>query len=428
MSKPWIDYIARNSLMLQQGHNVADVGYFFGEEAPLTALFAQGPAPDAPKTSAYDFVNFDALTNQLHTDGADIVTAGGVRYRLLYLGGTSHRMSLPALRKIAALAEGGATILGEAPVASPSLADDPVEFAALVRKLWSGGTETAVGGGRVIAGKDVEGAIRRIGVGPDFHYTGGQSDSDIPFVHRGLADGDSYFLVNRKLRRETIEAHFRVTGKLPELWHAETGEVEAVSYRVENGETVVPFSLDAEESLHVVFRKPASVSALDVEKPTLVSMGKIETTWTVTFQPRRGAPATAKMTKLTALNDNADPGIRYFSGVATYTTTFMAPRRIPGRALWLDLGDVRELGELSVNGKPAGTVWHAPYRLNIGPLVRVGRNTLQVRVANLWVNRLIGDLQPGAKKVAYTTIPTYLPTADLRPSGLLGPVELFAPR
>jgi len=429
MAKPWIDYIARNSLMLQQGRNVADVGYFFGEEASLTALFAQGPAPDAPKTSAYDFVNFDALVNQLRNDGADLVTAGGARYRLLYLGGSSRRMSVPALRRIAVLADGGATILGDAPVDSPSLADEPAEFATLVHKLWSGTTETVVGAGRVIVGRDVEGALRQIGVGPDFHFTGGQPDTDIPFVHRRIAGGDSYFVVNRRLRRETIEAHFRVTGKRPELWHADSGAIEAVSYRIENKETVVPLSLQAEDSLHVVFRKRSLARALEVAKPWLAPAGKIETTWNVTFQPGRGAPPSTQMPKLAALNENADSGIRYFSGVATYITRFATPDDWrPERALWLDLGEVRELAEVSINGRVAGTVWHAPYRVNIGPLVRKGSNVLQVRVANLWVNRLIGDLQPDAQKVTYTTIPTYLPAAALRRSGLIGPVQLYLER
>ncbi|MFC4595859.1 glycosyl hydrolase [Sphingobium tyrosinilyticum] len=427
MAKPWIDYISRNSLLLQQGRNVADVAYFFGEEAPLTALFQFENAKDTPKTSAYDFVSFDALQNLLQNDGAELVTKGGARYRLLYLGGTSRRMTVPALRRIAALVEGGATVLGDAPESSPSLADDTAEFAALVHKLWAGGVETQVGKGRVIAGKDVEAALRRIDVGADFHFTGGQADSQIPFLHRKLDDGDGYFLVNRNQKRsEIIEARFRVTGKAPEMWRAETGEVEQLSYRTENGETIVPLTLAPGDAMHILFRKPTAQASASVAKPPLVSVGEVAGPWTVVFQPGRGAPASTRMTTLQPLEKNADPGIRYFSGIATYRTTFAAPRDWkPGRPLWLDFGKVGEIAEVRVNGKAAGTAWHAPYRLNVGTRLRKGSNELEVKVANLWVNRLIGDQQKGANKVAYTAIPTYLPSAELRPSGLIGPVELL---
>jgi hypothetical protein len=126
------------------------------------------------------------------------------------------------------------------------------------------------------------------------------------------------------------------------------------------------------------------------------------------------------------LSDQADPGIRYFSGIATYTNTFTGPKGAkPGIPLWIDLGRVADVAEVRINGKFAGTVWKAPYRLDIGPWVRRGRNGLEIRVADLWVNRLIGDAQPGAEKIAFTTTPTYTAKAPLRPSGLIGPVKLL---
>jgi hypothetical protein len=94
--------------------------------------------------------------------------------------------------------------------------------------------------------------------------------------------------------------------------------------------------------------------------------------------------------------------------------------------LWLDLGKVGDLAEVWVNGRQVGTVWHAPYRIDIGSAVKPGSNELEVRVANVWVNRLIGDAQPGATKITFTAAPTYKPDAPLRPSGLIGPVTLQA--
>ena len=426
MAGPWVDYMARNALMLQQGRNHADVAYFYGEEGPLTGLYGEKSVTDAPKSYAYDFINADALTSALTNDGAELASPGGARYRALFLGGSSRKMTLAALRRIAALADGGATVIGMKPEGTPSLADEAAEYSALLTKLWPGsGAITAAGNGRVIASNDVEASLRQIGVAPDFRFTGGQAGAEIPFVHRKLADGESYFLVNRLDRPETIEARFRVTGKAPELWHAETGKSEAVGYRIENGETVMPLTLLPEEAVHVVFRKPARAVALAVERPDPVELARLDGPWTVRFQAGRGAPASAALPALTPLDENAVPGIKYFSGIASYTRDFVAPRGWKrGQPLWLDLGDVRELAEVSVNGKPAGNAWHPPYQIDISAATKPGRNRLEVRVANLWVNRLIGDAQGGAQKVTWTAMPTYRVDAPLRRSGLIGPVTL----
>ena len=426
MAKPWVDYMARNALMLQQGRNVADVGYYYGEEGPLTGLYGDKSVADAPKAHAYDFVNFEALTSALSNDGNEILTPGGARYRALYLGGSSRRMTLAALERIAALAEGGATVVGQAPEGSPSLSGDPARYRELVAKLWTGSPQTSIGKGRVIASSDIAGALASIGVAPDFRFSGAEG-ADIPFVHRKFADGESYYLVNRKDRPEVIEAHFRVTGKTPELWHAETGTSEQVSYRIENGETIVPLSLGSEESLHVVFRKPAVAGAISVKKISPVLAARLDGPWTVAFQPGRNAPASVALPILSPLNESADPGIKYFSGIAAYTRDFAAPKGWkPGQPLWIDLGQVGELAEVSVNGRSAGAAWHAPYRVDIGRTAKPGRNSLEVRVANLWVNRLIGDAQHGANKITFTAMPTYRADAPLRPSGLIGPVTLMS--
>jgi hypothetical protein len=426
MAKPWVDYMARSALMLQQGRNVADVGYFYGEEGPLTALYGDKVVPDAPKANAYDFVNFDALASALSNDGSELVTPGGARYQALYLGGSSRKMTLAALERLAALVEGGATVVGQPPEGSPSLSGDPARYKQLVAKLWPGGAQADVGKGRVIASPNIDAALIGIGVAPDFRFSGAD-DADIPFVHRKLADGDSYYLVNRKDRPEVIKAHFRVTGKAPELWHAETGMSEKVSYRIENGETVVPLSLGSEESVHVVFRNPAVAEAFAIKKAVPTLAATLDGTWTVAFQSGRGAPASAVFPQLSPLNESADPGVKYFSGMATYSKKFTTPKGWKtGQPLWIDLGTVGELAEVTVNGTSAGAAWHAPYRVDIGSTAKAGKNTLEVRVANLWVNRLIGDAQPDAKKITFTSMPTYRADAPLRPSGLIGPVTLMS--
>lgn len=423
MARPWIDYISRTSYLLQQGYNVADVAYFSGEERPLTALHG-----DEPMRYAYDFVNADMLQDMLSVERGELVAKGGARYRLLYLGGTSQWMTLPVLRRLAQFAEAGATIVGLPPLGSPSLKDDPAEFRRLVQRLWPGGPVTTVGGGRVIASRDVEAALATLGVGPDFSYQKLAPDSEVVFVHRRLADGEVYYLNNRRNRAERIEAHFRISGKAAEIWHADTGVVEPVSYRIGESETVVPLDLAAEDSFFVVFRKPAAVQSVSVAAPSETVAGELTGSWRVTFQAERGAPASIQLTALSPLNEHADPGVKYFSGVATYTTTFSLATGVkPGALLRLDLGQVDDVAEVRVNGKSVGVVWKAPYRVDIGNAVKRGSNTLEVAVADLWVNRLIGDAQPGAHKVAFTIFSTYPASAPLRPSGLIGPVRLIVP-
>ena len=427
LAKPWVDYISRSSYLLQQGRNVADVGYFYGEEAPLTSLYGDTPVADAPVRYAYDFVGADALMNQLKPDGGELATAGGARYRALYLGGSSNKMTLATLKRIAELAEAGAVVIGTAPEGSPSLKDDPVAYQALVRTLWSGQPVTPVGKGRVFASHDVEAALAAAGVRPDFAYSGGAADADVRFLHRRLADGDIYFVNNRQDRAEQLEARFRVTGKVPQIWRADTGQADPVSYRIEGADTVVPLDLLPQDAFFVVFRDPAQAPAATVAARTWSQVGAVDGPWTVDFQPGRGAPAQAKVDKLQSLTESADPGVKYFSGIATYRQTFTAPRGLKaGAPVMLDLGHVGDIALVLVNGQEVGYAWKAPWRVEVTRAIHPGKNTLEVRVADKWVNRLVGDAQPGAKKITYTPLPTYRADAPLQPSGLLGPVTLLA--
>ena len=193
---------------------------------------------------------------------------------------------------------------------------------------------------------------------------------------------------------------------------------------------MIALSLDAEESAFVVFRKPAVADSLMLKKLVPSEAGRVTGPWAVAFQPGRGAPASATFATLAPLDASAEPGIKYFSGIASYSSRFTAPKGWKAsQPLWIDLGEVRELAEVWVNGKPAGTAWHAPYRIDVSAAAKPGINTLEVRVANLWVNRLIGDAQSstasGATKLTWTAMPTYRADAPLRRSGLIGPVRLL---
>ena len=418
-ARPWVDYMARSSYMLQQGRNVADVAYFYGEEAPLTALFAKAVPSDLPTANAFDFVNPDVLLNQLSNDGPDLVAKSGARYKALYLGGSSSRMSLAVLQRIADLVHGGATLIGEKPTGSPALQDNPAAFTRLADALWSGDT----GKGRVLSSRNPDDALTKLGIAPDFTYTKAAPDTALRFVHRTAEDAEIYYITNRKNRAETTTLSFAQTGKAPEWWDAATGKATPLGYSSANGRTAIPLTLTPWQSGFVVFRK-AGPASLAVPATTRTPLAAVTGPWSLTFQPGRGAPASMTLPALADWTKNTDPGVRYFSGTATYSQTLKVPASKPGQRLILDLGEVRDLAEVLVNGKSAGTLWKPPYEADITALTRPGINTLEIRVTNLWVNRLIGDAQPGAKPITFTTLKTYRADAPLRPSGLMGPVTL----
>jgi hypothetical protein len=422
MARPWTTYLARSSFLLQQGRFAADIVYYYGEDSNITALFGE-KMPDIPAGYRIDFTNADALLNRLSAKNGRIVAPSGMSYRLLALDPNSRHMTLAVLRKIRDLVEAGANVVGPKPVDSPSLADDQAELRRIADDLWAGKT----GRGRVFGEMTIAQALAAVGASPDFAYTKPRPDTSLAFVHRILPDGDIYWVVNRSSEWETVETSFRVTGRAPELWHAETGAVEPASYLVANGRTIVPLRLEPDDAVFVVFRKDAAEPARALPETIETELAMVPGPWAVAFQPNRGAPATITLDRLTSWSENADPGVKYFSGTATYTASVSVAANwiASGARLWLDLGDVKNLAEVTVNGRTLGTVWKTPFRVDATEALRPGANTLEIKVANLWVNRLIGDKQPGTTKTyTYTAVEFYQADSPLLPSGLLGPVRV----
>jgi hypothetical protein len=426
-AKPWMDYIARCSFMLQQGHYGADLVYFYGEDSNLTAIFG-GKSPEVPDGFGFDYINADAVINALSVADGRIRTPGGMSYRVLGLDPYSRHMSLPVLRAIHKLVVEGAVVAGPKPMDDPSLADDQAEFNKLNVELFGDGTGVhKVGKGAVYAGQKLEDVFATLKVAPDFDYSRPEADTRILFAHRKLTSGDLYFVDNRKDRDEQVDATFRVTGMEPELWHPETGKTEAVSFRIADGRTTVPLKLEPWGTVFVVFRKPTTATSRTLPKETETELVKLKDDWKVSFQPERGAPNSITMDKLASWSDNSDKGVKYFSGTGTYTKTVTAPAEWfkAGSHLWIDLGDVKNLAEVTVNGKPLGVVWHKPYRVDVTGALKPGANELTIKVTNAWVNRLIGDQQPDEKvKYTFTTVKPYKADSPLLASGLLGPVTV----
>ena len=426
---PWVNYIARSSYLLQQGHFAADLIYFYGEDSNLTAIF-EHKAPDVPAGYGFDYINADGLIHMLKVTDGRITTQSGMSYRVLGLDPYSQHMSLPVLRAIHQLVEDGAVVAGPKPMDDPSLADDQAEFQKLNDELFGDGTGVhQVGKGTVYAGQSLTDVFNALKVAPDFDYTKPESDTRILFAHRRLAEGDLYFVDNRNDRDETVDATFRVTGKAPELWHPETGKAEPVSYQIADGRTTVPLHLEPWGTVFVVFRTPTKATSRTLSKVVETELATVDGPWKVSFQPGRGAPASITLDKLISWPDSTDTGVKYFSGAGTYTQTIQASPDWfkKGAKLCIDLGDVKNLAEVTVNGKSLGIVWHTPYRVDATSALKPGSNEVSIKVINAWVNRLIGDQQPDATtKYTFADVKPYKADSPLQASGLLGPVRLYS--
>jgi hypothetical protein len=419
-AKPWTTYLARSSYLLQQGRFVADILYYYGEDSNVTALFSSR-LPDIPAGEQFDFINSDALLNKVSAAGGKLSTASGMSYRVLALDPNSRHMPLAVLRKIRGLVNAGVAVVGPRPIDSPSLADDPAEFRAIVGELWG----TAIVKGKLDEGRTIARALAEQGAALDFEYAKPRQDTTLTYVHRALADGDLYWVGNGSERGEILDATFRVLGKAPEIWHPDTGAIEPASYRIADGRTTVPLVLIPHDAIFVVFRKPSVESSRSLPMRTEAVLTAVTGAWNVAFQTDRGAPAKISLDAPGSWSENADPGVKYFSGTAVYTKILQAPAEWfkPGAKLWLDLGDVKNIAEITVNGGPLGILWRLPFRADATSALKPGANTLEIKVTNLWVNRLIGDQQPDAvKKYTYTAQTFYRADSPLLPSGLLGPV------
>ena len=427
-ARPWIDYLSRSCYMLQQGNFVADIVYYYGEDNNITALFS-GKLPDIPEGYNYDFVNADALVNALTVNDGLISTPGRTTYRLMALDANSRYMTLPVLKKIRDMVEAGAVVVGDKPVGTPSLSDNQDEFRKIVSELWSDEKgENIVGKGKIFTGQALQDVLDELNIKPDFSYTKLSDSTKLLYVHRILGSTDIYWVNNRSSRVENLEATFRVTGKEAEIWCPVTGKTEQASYTIGNGITRVPLHLEANGAVFVVFRNKTNQKSRVIAEPREQVMAVIEGPWEVSFRENRGAPARASFQDLKSWNENSDDGIKYFSGTGTYTRTIAAPADwfSEDSELWLDLGSVKNLAEVIINGTSKGIVWKTPFRINVTGALKEGDNKLEIKVTNLWVNRLIGDQQPGVeKKITYTTMDFYRADSPLKPSGLLGPVQIL---
>ncbi len=407
-AKAWMDYLGRSSYMLQQGKNVADILYYYGENTNITWICRE-KLPNIPTGLEFDFVNSTALLNAIQAKNGKLLAKSGNVYNVLMLDESAKYMTLPVLKKIKTLVDAGVKIIGTKPEKSPSLTDIESEFKELADEIWSKTNVTS---------------FDKINLKPDVIIS--NSKNKILYRHRtvaplsGVGGLDIYWLNNRGEEPTIAEASFRISDKIPELWNPQTGKTEEVSYKIVDGRTIIPLNFESWDAHFIVFKGKTTTQSYTKAATNESIITQISGTWKVNFNNK-----TVDFENLNSWPENIDADIKYFSGTASYKNTFKLTAIDKLGKYFIDLGDVKHIAEVIINGKNVGTAWKKPFKLDISEAVKAGENSIEIKVTNLWVNRLIGDAQPDAKKTTFTTIPFYRKDSQLLPSGLLAPVSIY---
>ena len=466
--KPFNNYLARVSYLLQNTEFVADVLYYYGEEipnlvTPKNTPFAVGKGYD------YEVINTDLLLNELTAENGKLVLPGVSKYSVLYV--SEVELSLKTIKKLGELAAKGAIIVGKKPTDVIGLTDgSSIEtFTGMTNYLW----KTPCGNSFVEKGKidskrtPLE-ALASLKISPDFDYSDNNVDqrkAPIDFIHYKKANLDFYFIRNTTDKWVTRNCYFRQQNKAPEIWDPVAGNISPITiYEQKKNQTILPLTLAPYGSYFVVFKgentntRYQRISVDGGRLPRLeytsdgiafynkgtfnLDMGKdkrqvsvdpktivLDGSWNISFPENWGAPKTANFSELISWTESKEEGIRYFSGTATYHKTFDFKKGGESEKVYLNLGKLAEVGEVWLNDTPLGITWTQPHRFDISDLVTNGKNMLKIEVANTWSNRLTGDAV-GGEKFTQTNIvmanKNGVPWEDLplKESGLLGPVTL----
>jgi hypothetical protein len=275
--------------------------------------------------------------------------------------------------------------------------------------------------------------LKGAGVPEDF-----TASDPVRYAHRSTKDSEIYFVSNRSEKTVQTDCVFRVAGRLPELWHPQTGEIRSLpEFKAEKNTTAVPLRFEPYESYFVIFPKTPSAEASKARSnfTDTVSIAVLEGAWDVAFDPAMGGPAQIRFEKLEDWTQRPEEGIKYYSGIATYRKAFDLPNAESLKSpVFLDLGVVQAMARVRLNGQDCGVAWTAPWRVDISKTLKPTGNALEIEVANLWPNRMLGDAKhPDQKPYAQTTHHPYAvgqPRASdpLITSGLLGPVVVKTTR
>jgi hypothetical protein len=483
MAEGYHKYITRCQYILSQGKTVSDILYLTPEGAPQVFLPPRSALEGTavmPDKRGYSFDGCSPLTlikNASVREGMIVFPEGG-SYRIMVLP-QIETMTPELVAKIGSLIKDGATIIGNPPVKSPSLVNYPecdVQVKALAKEIWGDGEipdelsvrESGSGkiwwGERILKANSIKGTgIDSLNLFPDFEVTTDLlgksglspdfiSSGNIRYTHRLLADRDIYFISNRTGQTVNDTCQFRDGTENAELWNPVTGEIDQVTgYPNKNGTFAVPVKLEAWQSFFIVFmhnnendKNKQAVSDIFSEKQILMTL---EGGWKIKFDTTWGGPEMTETDSLYDWSKSSVAGIRYYSGIAVYTKSFDMPDDAgiqEKTQLFMDFGKLKNMGRIKLNGKDLGIVWTAPWQVNITDALKRKGNQLEIEVANLWINRLIGDeSQPWdgvkdnkwpdwllngtpreSKRFTFTTHRYYKENDTLAESGMMGPVTI----
>lgn len=473
-ARGWFDYMRRCQAILQQGVPVVDVAVFIGEEIPSRALLPHQLDAQLPPGVRYDSINRDAIIRRASVEGGDIVIDGGMRYRLLVLPAGA-RYSSEFLEAIERLARAGATLLAPPPLGPIGRERDPGEFAARSRRLWATRGDkgmTRLGRGLVLWGVTPSEALRRLGVSADLIAP---DAAELDWTHRRVGRTHVYFVANPGNETVRTRLSLRVAAGSVDFWDPLNGErAPAPQWHFEGGRTFLPVKIEAGGSAVVVVGEgeavphvanaslegdqrlvwhdqgPAIVGSVAGAARVMYSNGRranliipvaprpvvLDRMWQLRFSGWRAPPDVISLAAPVAWSTLDPPRVRYHSGAGHYSTSIALSRDLfrPDLRLLLDIGQVREIAEVVVNGRRLGSRWIAPFRIDVTDALCPGENEIEIIVTNVWHNRLVGDRAlPESERVAWVYPPLrggkeWLPAANatLIPAGLMGPVRILS--
>ena len=479
-------YLSRCQFMLRRGLPVADVCFLVAEGAPhVFRPPSSAVRGNPPERTEYNFDGCapEVLLGNMSVKSGKLTLPGGMSYRVLVLPET-RTMTPQLLKKVQQLTREGATVIGPRPLTSPGLSGYPgcdAEVRRLAGEMWGdcdgqAVTEHAFGKGRVLwQGKSwrstdsslsgtgameqeqygdfavVKDVLAEAGVIPDF-----QSDATLRCTHRRDGGTEIYFIANPAPGSLRARCTFRVAGKRPQLWDPVAGTIRSLpEFEPGEGRTAIKLHFEPYQSFFVIFTGDAGPNiAARRNFPARDTLEFPAGPWNVSFDPKWGAPESVEFTTLEDWTRRPEEGIRYYSGEATYRMEFDGGKIDSGRPVWIDLGEVKNIARVKINGQEAAVLWCAPWSADITRALRRKGNQLEVTVANLWPNRLIGDERlppdgefgkrgnlvrwpewilkpnpsPPSGRLTFATWKQYSKDSPLLPSGLLGPVRLLQER
>jgi hypothetical protein len=193
----------------------------------------------------------------------------------------------------------------------------------------------------------------------------------------------------------------------------------------------MPLAFEPYGSTFVIFGTAIATDAqgsAEKNSPDYHVAATLEGAWSVAFDPAWGGPEAVEFETLASWTERPEEGVRHYSGTAAYRKTFALAKELTdaGGRLALDLGEVREMAEVTLNGQTLGVLWTKPFRADITSAARAGENTLEIKIVNNWPNRLIGDAAlPVEARRTKTNIAGFKADTPLTTSGLLGPVRVM---